>query len=152
MSGLWDWALEAYARPGAQEALLSLQDEHGVNIPYLLWALWAAQGPGLTPQACGEAAVLARAWEMRVTGPLRAARRGLKLPLEGIDGDARLGLRGRIQHEELAAERLLLESLERLAPDAGQPGAVSEALWRAAQAWGGGEAAQGAILAVSRIF
>ena len=40
---LWDWALKAYARQPVAEACLHLQDAHGQNVPYLLWAAWMAQ-------------------------------------------------------------------------------------------------------------
>ncbi|OZA82811.1 MAG: TIGR02444 family protein, partial [Caulobacter sp. 39-67-4] len=39
---LWDWALQVYARQDVADACLSLQDAHGQNVPYLLWAAWAA--------------------------------------------------------------------------------------------------------------
>ena len=35
---LWDWALEVYARPGVPDTCLVLQDDHGQNTSYLLWA------------------------------------------------------------------------------------------------------------------
>ena len=45
----WPWALQAYARDGAAEACLQMQDRHGQSVPYLLWAAWAAQtGRALT--------------------------------------------------------------------------------------------------------
>src|SRR5262249_34016824 len=44
LMSLWEWTLEAYARPGVPEATLSLQDRHGQNTSYLLWAVWA-EGP-----------------------------------------------------------------------------------------------------------
>jgi uncharacterized protein (TIGR02444 family) len=42
VSVFWEWALDAYARPGVAEACLELQDVHGQNVPLLLWAAWAA--------------------------------------------------------------------------------------------------------------
>ncbi|OXE36077.1 MAG: TIGR02444 family protein [Phenylobacterium zucineum] len=55
---LWAWTLEAYSRPGVSQACLRLQDEHGFNTPYLLWAVWAE---GANDQSLNEAAGLAKA-------------------------------------------------------------------------------------------
>ncbi len=152
MITLWDWALEAYAQPGAQPALLALQDEHGLSVPYLLWAGWAAGAIGGRSEACAAPAALCRAWEAGVTGPLRQARRALKQPFDGVDAAARLALRGRIQHEELSAERLLLETLQRIAPAGEARGALAPALVAATRAWGCEPAAQARAAALADIF
>ena len=39
--GLWDWAVTAYSRPGAAQAFLALQDDHGQNTCLLLFSAWA---------------------------------------------------------------------------------------------------------------
>ena len=134
----WDWAVHAYARPGAQSLCLRLQDEHGQCISYLLWAAWAAEG-GREVDGVGlaQAAVLARDWERAVLGPLRSARRALRQPLAGIDAAGQDSLRARLQADELAAERLLLEALEAMTPvDTGAPRGLDQALSEAAKAWG----------------
>ncbi len=38
---LWDWTLAAYGREGTPQATLALQDGHGQNTSFLLWAVWA---------------------------------------------------------------------------------------------------------------
>ena len=38
---LWDWTLAAYGKPGTPQATLALQDGHGQNTSFLLWAVWA---------------------------------------------------------------------------------------------------------------
>ena len=54
MSGLWDWTLRAYAQPGAAEACLDLQDQHGQNTSLLLWAVWSETAdPARPAQAWG---------------------------------------------------------------------------------------------------
>jgi uncharacterized protein (TIGR02444 family) len=109
---LWGWALAAYARPGVAPACLVLQDAHGQNVPLLLAAGWAClEGRALDAKA---AAGLARNWETAVVSPLRAVRRALKLPAPAIDDPSREALRSRVKAVELDAERLLLETLERL--------------------------------------
>jgi uncharacterized protein (TIGR02444 family) len=112
LTAFWDWALEAYARPGVAEACLELQDAHGQNVPLLLWAAWTAQVG--RPADVVAAARLARAWETDAVGPLRAVRRILKQPRVGFDEAAREDLRARIKAVELESERVLMASLEAL--------------------------------------
>ena len=84
--GLWDWALEAYARPGVPEACLSLQDDHGQNTPLLLWAVWAEASDA---DLLTRAADVARRWDALAVSPIRAVRRALKPASEGVDDGAR---------------------------------------------------------------
>jgi uncharacterized protein (TIGR02444 family) len=116
----WTWALEAYARPGAAEACLDLQDRHGQSVPYLLWAAWAAQaGRPLDRPTLEAGADLAGRWEAAAVGPLRAARRTMKPEVPGMADVAREALRAEVKALELRAERLLIETLEALSPAAG---------------------------------
>ncbi|MFN3583665.1 TIGR02444 family protein [Phenylobacterium sp.] len=130
--GIWDWALEAYGRPGVPEACLALQDGHGQNTCLLLWAVWAeARDPALLVRAAG----LARAWESAAVGPLRAVRRGLKAPVADIADAARERLREDVKAVELHAERVLLEALADLGGRFGGAPALP-ALEAASAAWG----------------
>ena len=134
MTAFWDWALDAYARPGVAEACLELQDAHGQNVPLLLWAAWTAQEGRRADLAA--AARLAQAWETDAVEPLRAVRRVLKQPRAGFDDAAREGLRARIKAVELESERLLMASLEALSAP-GPAGAEARArLFEAARAYG----------------
>jgi uncharacterized protein (TIGR02444 family) len=135
---LWAWAGAAYAEAGVGGACLALQDAHGQSVCLLLWAAWAAEdGRAPSAETLDAAAALAHAWEAAVIGPLRAARRGLKTA-PGLDEAARQALRARLQADELAAERALLEALEALAPPPGAgPGDIAAALAAASAAWGG---------------
>jgi uncharacterized protein (TIGR02444 family) len=128
---IWDWALEAYARPGVPEACLRLQDEHGQNTSFLLWAVYAEVGD---PELLASAAAAAQAWDHTALVPLREVRRALKPPLPPIDDHARLALREGVKGLELAAERLLLETLEGMSQGRGGAHAL-EALEAAAKAW-----------------
>jgi uncharacterized protein (TIGR02444 family) len=113
---LWDWAVAAHGRPGVEALCLRLQDDHGQCVSYLLWAAWAArQGCRLSQAQRAEAAAMAKHWETDTTQPLRRVRRALKSPTPGIATDAQALLRQRVQADELAAERVLLEALESLA-------------------------------------
>lgn len=130
----WDWALEAYARPGVARACLELQDRHGQSAPYLLWAAWAAlNGRTLTGVQLAAGADLARTWEEIAVGPLRQVRRRLKAPVGGIDGET---AREQVKAAELEAERALMRALEAMTPSAGEAILLASALQQAAEAWG----------------
>jgi len=119
VTAFWPWAVKRYARPGAAEALLSLQDAHGVNVPLLLWALWL-DAHGLDGDV--EAAVdLTRRFSPAVDA-LRAARRALKASAPPIKDGPRKALRRRVKALELESERLLMLALERFA----HPGPAAE--------------------------
>ena len=137
MTSYWDWAVAVHGREGVDQALMDLQDEHGQCVAYLLWAAWAAaEGRALEGVVLSQGAALARHWEASATGPLRLARRALKAPAPPIDDEARLALREQVRKAEFAAERLLMETLEGLAPAAGaRAGSIAEALVAAAGAW-----------------
>jgi uncharacterized protein (TIGR02444 family) len=130
--GIWDRVLEAYARPGVPEACLALQDRHGQNTSLLLWAVFAE---AKDPELLARAAEAARAWDATALVPLREVRRALKPALPPFDDAARLALREDVKALELAAERLLLETLDAL--DGGHGGAPAlQALEAASAAWG----------------
>ena len=133
----WTWALEAYARPGAAEACLDLQDGHGQCVPYLLWVAWAArEGRVLDPLILEAGAELSARWEAAAVGPLRAARRAMKSQVPGVADAAREALRAEVKTLELRAEQLLIETLEAMGPEAnGGALAIGPALAAAAAAW-----------------
>ena len=140
----WTWALEAYARPGAAEACLDLQDRFGQCIPYLLWAAWAAgEGRVLDAGTLLDGADLSERWQEAAVAPLRAARRAMKPSVEGIADAARAALRAEVMALELKAERLVMETLEALTPEI-SAGALPlpEALEAAARAWPTGAPAE----------
>jgi uncharacterized protein (TIGR02444 family) len=130
---LWEWALEAYAQDGVPEAALSLQDAYGQNTSFLLWAVWA-EGP--SSDALRQGAVTAKAWDAAVLKPIREVRRTLKPPFPQVDDEAREGLREDVKAAELRAERVLMETLEALAPASGGGVPTLEALKAASAAWG----------------
>ena len=130
---LWDWTLKAYGQAGVPEATLALQDSHGQNTSFLLWAVWA-EGPDAT--ALAEGAKVARAWDQTVLTPTRDIRRALKPAFPGVDDHAREGLREDIKAAELRAERVLMESLESLAGSESGGHPALEALKAASAAWG----------------
>ena len=134
---LWDWAASAYAREGVEEACLELQDGYNQNIPYLLWAAWAAaDGRPLDAEVLEMAGETARTWNDTAIEPLRAIHRRLKKPVPDMGDEARESLRAQVKAVELSGERLLLEDLETLAPEAKSPALpLAPALVAAAKAW-----------------
>lgn len=129
---IWEWVLEAYARPGVPEACLKLQDDYGQNTNLLLWAVWAeANDPALLARA----AEATRAWEAVAVRPLREARRALKASVPPVEDRAREALREDVKAAELRAERVLLETLESLSGDTRGGAHALEALKAASAAW-----------------
>ena len=129
---IWDWALEAYGRPGVPEACLTLQDVHSQNTSLLLWAVYAEVGD---IELLARAAAATRAFDAIALSPLREVRRALKPALPPFDDPARLALREDVRALELASERLLMETLARLSQNRGGTHAL-DALKAASSAWG----------------
>ena len=129
---IWDWVLEAYGRPGVPAATLVLQDAHGQNTSYLLWAVHAAAEDW---DLLARAAEVARQWDRTALVPLREVRRGLKLALPPFADRAREDLRDSVKGLELAAERLLMETLDEMSPPSSGAGTLA-VLEAASRAWG----------------
>lgn len=114
---LWTFALAVYGSPGVGDACLQLQDRGGTNIPLLLFVLWlgAERGVLLSAQEMESASSLVGGWHTEIVGTLRTLRRRLKggpPPAPAAETDA---LREKIKAIELAAERLELDTLARMA-------------------------------------
>lgn len=133
MTSLWDWVLEAYARPDVPEICLKLQDKHGQNTSLLLWAIRARPAEGALLE---QAAEMARSWDETTLHPLRAVRRRLKTPCPPVDDAAREALREDVKAAELRAERVLVETLDRLSRSGIAAGSALEAVTAATRAWG----------------
>ena len=130
----WDWALKVYARQPVADACLHLQDAHGQNVPWLLWAAWMA-GEGRSADL-KEAARMMRAWDAEIGAPLRGVRRALKPVRPPVDEAAKAALRDAVKAVELKGERVLMESLEALSGPPGTPIPVLDGLIAAAEASG----------------
>lgn len=113
---LWRFCLAVYGRPGVEAACLRLQDRFGLDVPMILFCVWAGlAGPGrLGPDLLRAALEVVQGWGRGVTGPLRAARRKLKEEDLG-GGEARLELRQAVIQAERRSEEIMLSLLESLA-------------------------------------
>lgn len=112
-TSLWEFALKTYGAPGVSEACLVLQDESGVDVPVLLFALWlGANSVELTRGELQRIDDRVRAWREDVVQPLRAVRRRLKTgPFPAPSGETET-LRNSIKAAELNSEKIELALLE----------------------------------------
>ena len=108
-----------------------LQDIHGQNTSYLLWAVYARM---TNADLLMRAAAAARAWDQKALIPLREVRRALKVPLVPFPDEQREQFREAVKALELASEKLLMETLEGLSHERGDA-AVRDVLHAASQAW-----------------
>ena len=110
---LWSFALSTYARAGAEDACLRLQ-EQGADVCLLLCGLWLEQrGVALEPGRVQALRTIAQPWQADVVQPLRRVRKQWRCMAQQ---DVELGaLREQVKALELEAERQLLLRLEALA-------------------------------------
>lgn len=110
---LWMFSLALYARPGVERACLQAQDA-GADVCLLLCGAWLEQR-GVAYRTAAAQELRARALHRQTTliEPLRNLRR--HLGPRATHSLKLAQLRAQIKELELAAERQLLEQLERLA-------------------------------------
>ncbi|GGC92058.1 TIGR02444 family protein [Vreelandella lutescens] len=106
---LWDFALALYAKPGVEQACLTLQDEAGIDVCELLFHCWLYEhGLAADPGSLKAIQEERYRWQQQVTATLRELRRTLK-PQAAHNDDIK-ALRATLQKAELQAER---ENLQR---------------------------------------
>jgi uncharacterized protein (TIGR02444 family) len=114
-SALWTFTLDFYARPGVEQACLTLQSR-GANVCALLCGVWLAQrGVECSRQRVQEIGQLATPWHADVVTPLRVLRTRWKKQSAGDEQWE--GLREQLKGLELEAEHELLRRLETLTQD-----------------------------------
>lgn len=122
-SDLWRYAITLYAADGVAPLCLRLQDAHGLDVPFLLFAHWRGARGGLSDAALTRAESVSAAWSAQTVHPLRAVRRALKSgppadwPAQAPDAGAVERLRADVKAQELAAEKLLLAALAAIAAE-----------------------------------
>jgi len=109
---LWSFTLDFYARPGVEQACLSLQ-ANGANVCMVLCGVWLGlRGVACNQQRLLEIGQLATPWHQDVVRPLRELRTQWRT---AALHDATLDLfRTRVKTLELEAEQRLLARLETL--------------------------------------
>jgi uncharacterized protein (TIGR02444 family) len=114
---LWTFAVALYGRDGVAETCLALQDDFGMDVSLLLFAAWAGAevGLALTPEQARFAVQRSSEWRSEVVAVLRSLRRLLKTGPAPAPSPATDDLREAVKGVELAAERIELAWLERIA-------------------------------------
>ncbi len=114
----WNYSLRLYAQPGVQEASLTLQDEHGLDVNLVLFCIWCGmEGPGeLTADELNQAMAVTGPWQADVVEPVRTIRRTLKHNPRGADPELIQVFRPRVQALELDGEHVEQLMLAALVP------------------------------------
>jgi uncharacterized protein (TIGR02444 family) len=122
---IWTFALDFYGQPGVAEDCLRAQDEYGLIVVALIFALFRSHHDrGFCP---ADAHSLAASFSATTIEPLRLARRSLKPAPAALLSTQAEGLRTLIKASELEAERLCLLALERL-PDENEATSCQKAM------------------------
>lgn len=106
-NALWDYAVLLYGVPGCAALCLQLQDDYGLSINRLLFALWLADQQRRYPaQMVLQDADL---WQRQQLKPLRELRYSLRGQTQSHSEERCYDL---LKQAELAAERIELERLQ----------------------------------------
>lgn len=108
----WDFSVDAYQQAGVENLCLQLQDEHQLNVNFVLYCCWLGKQSIRVDAA--EISLLVkelRFWDSEVVSPLRSARRAL----ETLKADSALVLRKEVSSCELSAEKIFQEHVYRFA-------------------------------------
>ena len=129
-SAFWQFSLRFYGQPDVATTCLALQDQHGIDVNLLFFIIFLAVNERqVTAEDIRRIDACSNVWRTRVVQPLRAIRRDLKGGIAPVDTTASEALRSALKRDELQAERLQQEILEREFP----PGSIgSHATARAA--------------------
>src|SRR5258708_13979093 len=108
---LWHFALSFYGREDVASACLVLQDQLGVDVNILLFAIFAGIERGITLDMQELAAIdgLVRGWRTDIVQVLRQIRKRLKSA--PFSSSATEELRNRIKADEIKAEQIELAML-----------------------------------------
>ena len=116
-SAFWQFSLRFYRRSEVAAHCIDLQDTHDVDVNLLFFIFFLAiHQRQLSSDDVRAIDAYVSAWRKRVVQPLRAIRRELKNGIAPIDAQTAQDLRRAIQRDELQAERLQQELLERAFP------------------------------------
>ncbi|MBD8707363.1 MULTISPECIES: TIGR02444 family protein [Pseudomonas] len=143
LSDLWSFTLDFYARPGVEQACLTLQAS-GANVCALLCGVWMdRRGVQFDPERARQIGQLADPWHEKVVGPLRDVRTRWKA--DAAEDEELKALRDRLKTLELDAERELLVRLQRLTKDWPERDAEPTGVWLGALAGGAAQTSPDAL-------
>jgi len=109
--------LELYAKPGIPAALLGLQDNYAIDVPFYLAVLHAVTTDQyVTAKAISALYAEIQEWREEVVIPLRAVRKTLKVHEWATRFENTDAFRETIKNAELNAERIEVVVLEKLIP------------------------------------
>ena len=112
---IWDFVLNYYGRKGVSDALIGLQDNHGIDVNMLLFLMWmAAQGKCVATEDVKFVSTTSHAWQRAVVVPIRAVRRLLKENAPLVPAEAAAAFRKKVQAIELEGEQLQLNAMAAL--------------------------------------
>ncbi|WP_095448690.1 TIGR02444 family protein [Ochrobactrum quorumnocens] len=116
-SELWSFMLKLYAEPGIPHALLGLQDDHAIDVPFFLAVLHAVTtNHHVTAKAVSALYAEVQEWREKIVIPLRAVRKALKVHSWITRFESTSAFRETIKSVELNAEKIEVVVLERLIP------------------------------------
>ncbi len=115
---IWDFALAFYAQDGVEADCLSAQDRYGLDVTYLIFALYRARlGQGFEAT---DTQRLAQKLTRQLVTPLRLRRRALKAEPQTEPPTLVAEIRVQLLAAELASEQTILQILH-LSEIKGQP-------------------------------
>lgn len=122
-SPFWSFTLAIYGKPGVSPAVIGLQDRHGLDVNFLLIALFAGtRGRALGAADFGALEEAAAPWRANVIHPLRGVRRWLReqslIPVDASDPLRKAVLGREIEAEE--QQQRLMEATLPVAPGQGR--------------------------------
>jgi uncharacterized protein (TIGR02444 family) len=126
----WDFALPLHETKGVGEAVIAMQDRHGVNVNCLLLSCWVgASGRGrLGEEGIRQAIEAAQVWNRDVVQALRSVRRVMRPGIPPIDKATSDSLRRRILEVEIDCERAEIVMLGQALDRAVKEGLNTDAL------------------------
>jgi uncharacterized protein (TIGR02444 family) len=119
-ASFWNHSLRVYRLPAVSATCLRLQNEHGLDVNLLLFALWYGRHHGPLPAALLDVLLaFTQPWAREVVRPLRHARSWMKQALASeqfnvLPQQPCTQLRERIKAVELQSEQLQQQLMEAL--------------------------------------
>lgn len=112
---IWDFVLNYYGHKGVSDALIGLQDNHGIDVNMLLFLMWmAAQSKSVAADDVKFVSTTSQAWQRAVVVPIRGVRRLLKENPPLVPAEAAAAFRKKVQAIELEGEQLQLNAMAAL--------------------------------------